>query len=446
MGTKSHITSAASGPPIAGSTDGRAADDRRGIGTGDVQMGALLGVLAVLIALACAAHIDPRVYDSFNIYFQADPPRVLSNMIERTSKWQNATVAHPIFPILSFSLVEILNWFGVPKLVAAQSLVTAAGAVTTVLLFLAIRGLGLSRGAAAGYVALFLTSATFMHWYAFIETFPFAGMSVAGMLCVLTRADTRSRLPWVLGSALTLGITLTNWSLALIAGAVRLAWRDFARTIGGGFLLVLALAVLQRKFFHGAFIFLFHPEGLARSARYNAVTMQGLGMPWDPWKSAQTALTAVGIAPEPYVETAQTDFGPWTIVNNQQAALMDMTALGLVAVCAWLFLLGLGCWGVFRAGPRRTMGLAVLAFCLTQIIFHSFYGEVTFLYAANYCPAMIALMAFGWFTPLRKMSVVAMATFVLCGGINNYRQFETAAALSQQVAIDRANGKALGAF
>jgi hypothetical protein len=412
----------------------------------DLATAIALAALAALISYACLSAIDPQVYDSFNIYFQADPPRVISNMTERESPWQNATFAHPIFSILSFTAVQPLRWGGLSPLLAVHALVIAAGSGSSAMIYLAIRALGLPWLPAAGFAAMFLSSAAYLHWYGFIETFPFAGLSVVAMILVLVRCESQRSWPWVVAASLTLGITITNFSMAMLAACARLSRRNMLAVLGASVLTVLGLAVIQRKLFHGAFIFLFHPDGLASAVRYNAATMQRLGMAWDPWVSARAALLMGGVVPPPSVEVQMTDFGPWTLVNNQHADWWNMPPTGIAAAAAWLILLGLGCWGVLRSGRFRRPGVAVMAFVTTQILLHSFYGEITFLYVADYCAAMIILMAYSWFTPLRRLVLPTILLFIFCGGINNFRAFLSAASLSRSVAIAKAEGHAFGAF
>jgi len=49
----------------------------------DYLLAVSLGLLATIIATWGCAQFDPRVYDHWNIYFQADPNRVLEDMTER---------------------------------------------------------------------------------------------------------------------------------------------------------------------------------------------------------------------------------------------------------------------------------------------------------------------------------------------------------------------------
>lgn len=389
--------------------------------------------------------IDPRIYDSFNIFFQADPPRVLSNMTERVSHWQNATSAHPLVPLLGLSLTKPLMLIGIPGILAVQFLLGVAAAGSAALMFLALRGLGLPKAASIVFTAVFLSSATFIHWYAFIETFAFAGLSVVGMFFVAIRVPGRSRLPWIVAAAATMAITITNWSLALMSGFMMLTRKQFATTASASFLLVLLIAIAQRKLVRGAFVFL-NPDGLERAGRYTGATMVRIGMEWSPWASLRSAAIGSAVVPPPVVEVSRTDYGPFTLVTNQFVPLAGMTVTGMIAAIAWVLLLGLGLWGAIRSSAHRRIALVIVTFIASQLALHSFYGEITFLYAADFLPAMVLLAGFGWLTPARPVAIGTALIFIVFGGINNGIQFDRAAALAQQIAIDKAQGRALGSF
>ncbi len=72
------------------------------------------------------------------------------------------------------------------------------------------------------------------------------------------------------------------------------------------------------------------------------------------------------------------------------------------------------------------------------------YGEITFLYAGNFFPALMLLTAFGWFTPVRTAVLGTALAFTLFAGINNHVEFQRAVRMSSAIAAHlAATGEAL---
>jgi hypothetical protein len=78
---------------------------------------------------------------------------------------------------------------------------------------------------------------------------------------------------------------------------------------------------------------------------------------------------------------------------------------------------------------------AVSVFLLGQFALHAVFGEVTFLYSANFFPALVLFTAFSWFSPLRIPAIVAAFAFVVAGGASNYTQFEAATRLANAILV-----------
>ncbi|MFT3964712.1 MAG: hypothetical protein QM690_02365 [Sphingobium sp.] len=411
----------------------------------DPAIALALGLCAAFISIRYGDLIDRRVYDSFNILFQSDPPRVISNMSERFSRWQNATAAHPLLPILGLPPVKLLARFGADPVTAIGRLLAIAAALSTACLYLSARGLGLDRRPATLLTGMFLASATFLHWYAIVESYAFAGLSVLLMLATGIRsAGRKAGLGWLVAASGTLAITITNWSLALLFAVFTLPRRRMLLMVGGSFAIVLALAIVQSRLFPGAFLFL-DPKGLARASQYNGLSMHRLGVEWNPLASLRSALFTSAVAPPPVIATVDTDFGPFTLVTNQFQPWRAMPWPGLAATGLWALLLAIGAWTALATRPRPATWPPLIGFALSQVAFHSVYGEITFLYSADFFPALLLLAGLGWHARrLRPLVEGAMLLFILVGGIHNSVQFRTAAQKAQTVAIAKAKGQAAG--
>jgi hypothetical protein len=414
-----------------------------GLSRTDLALAMALSLLAVAICVFNARALSPQVYDSFNIWFQSDPPRVISNMTERWSPMQNRTVAHPLFSITALSAVKALGVIGLGEMQAIGLLLLAAAAVSAGGFYSAMRLMGLTPVAAGGFTLALLGSAGFLHWYAVIETYAFSATSIVLML-IATCSLRRLPLPvWIVASAGSLSMLVTNWGLGLAAAFFRLRFRQFMLVTLGAFLLVSAGSAIQMKALHRASFWL-NPVNIAKEKTYSGPKMHAVGMRWDPWVSARNGIVMPGVVLPPVRDTMTTEIGPSTLVTNQFVPMHRLGVVGWMALAAWFVLLAGGVAGTIVDGQRRSIGIALLLFLASKIAFHAFYGEITFLYAADVVPVALAFAALGWFTPWRWMVGGALSLFIVAGAVHNEAQYLSAAKIANQIAVDKLHGRAFG--
>lgn len=409
----------------------------------DWYVAAAIGIAAACIILWNHAAIDPAVYRTYNIFFQADPPRVISNLTERWSHSQNRNVAHPLFSILGLCVVKAAGFVGIVPMHAIAALLAGMAAISAGAFLLAMRGLGMPLKAALGFTVAYVSGAAFLHWYAFPETYAASGTTVVVMIAILTCARGSSLWLWALGSAASLSMLLTNWSIGLAASIVRLRWNRFLMVTLAAFACVAALSFVQHKTLHNARFFL-DPVGIAREHTYSGLQMKRLGMRWNPVASFRNALITPAIVPVPEVVTEPTESGPFTMVTNQFVPLSRLGIMGGITLVAWIVLIAAGAQAAVSIPHLRRVGLPLIAFIAFQAAFHTIYGEIAFLYAADTLPAMMALAALGWFMPARKVVLAALLLFIGTASITNEVRFLRAAALSHDIAMDKQKGLAFG--
>lgn len=392
----------------------------------DIALAAVLFGLALAVAATAMSRIDPLAYNSFDLFFQADGPRTMSNMFDRWSVEQKRTHVHPIFSILTLPIATGLTRLGLSPLQAAQGLALGCAGLTTALIFMAGRGLGLPKLVSVLFGLVFVASATFIHWYAFVDTFAFAGLTIALVLWVLTSASSARWLLWILASAGALAITTTNWAFALVASFARLPRRLFLICNGAGLAAVVAMSLVQSATFPQARLF-FDPTALAGEVVFAQPHRQAQGVaPWTPLANLRSALITSAVTPTPVVEYAPNDVIPHWGVTNQHVSVWTTPPQGLVAVALWILLLMAGAWGAWRTTALRRVALALTAYLASQLALHIVYGEITFLYAAHFFPAMVGLAFFSWFSPLRRWVPWVCAAFVVLAGHSNATTFVAA--------------------
>lgn len=399
----------------------------------DVLIGSVLAVVAAAYAAAAFIAIDPRVYDSWNIYFQADGIRVLADMTDRFSdQWR--TNVHPLVPLLSYPLMHMLMGLGLSKLSAAAVLMVGCAALTTGLLYLALRGLRLTGFAASVFTSVFITSATFVHWFAYVETYAFAMLTTTAVIFVLINVRSGSLWIWTVASAGALSITLTNWVLAIAAGFFRLPLWDFVRTSVLALLLVALLVCAQKLVFAQAVLF-FNPYNLKADVAYTQVWQQSKGYAtWTPGDNIRNVLLTSAIALPTTTEISKAPVGDFTIVSSQHTPLSRMSLAGTIAAICWSLMLCAGVWGAILSIPHRAVTLPISIYVVFQTLFHSIYGEITFLYAGNFFPALLFMTAFGYLTPARNIVLGAAVLVAILGGVSNHTEFSNTVRMSSGIA------------
>jgi hypothetical protein len=359
-----------------------------------------------------------------------------------SAQWR--TAVHPIFSILTFAVMSAIMALGVGKIAAAGVLLMTSAAVSAALFYLTLRGLGLPFMGAIVLGSTFLASATFIHWYSYIETYAFAALTVVVSLFVLTRGRHTPRWGWFLASAGALSVTITNWGLPVAAAFFRLSLLSFIKITIWAFLLVAGIACVQRATFPTSRLF-FNPLAYTGEVHFLQPLLETQGATrWTPGLNMRSALITSAVVPPPEVEDAQTPVGVFRLVNNQYTPIARSSSIGFVALGCWLLLLVAGVWGAWREKGRRVAAIPIAIYLLFHLAICLVYGEITFLYAGNFFPALLMVAAFGWFTPIRKIVVVAAVGFVIFGGINNYTAFQRATQLSSEIAAHLATtGEAL---
>jgi hypothetical protein len=392
-------------------------------------------LLGLLVARHAHASLDANVYDYWNIWFQADPNRVLVDITDRTSE-QSRTGLHPAFSILNYPIMHALMALGADRLTAGALLASACGAAAGWFYVLALRALGLSLLAAAAFGLVFLATATSIHWLGLIETYAYAAATLSFALFVLTSRPAKAFWSWSLSSALVFGVTITNWAFPLAASFFRLRFPDFVKVSAAAVAVMFVIAAVQNVAFPAARMF-YRPYNVLAEVTSAQPFLEEHGVsPWTPLSNLRSFFLTSAVAPPPYVEEAPTIRGPFTLVNNQHSPLFGMPAIGLAATALWAALIGVGLWGAAAATALRPVAVPVVAYVGAQAALHTVYGEITFLYSANVLPCLAMIGAFGWFTPARRWVVVLAFAFAATAAVNNFAQLGAAAEMANGIAAE----------
>jgi hypothetical protein len=408
----------------------------------DMMLALLAAVLAAVLSLEASASFAPAFYQTGSrpnrIWFEADHTAVLVAIIVPRSVAQTRTNRHPLFLLLMAPMVRALTAGGLDPASAVRWMLASWAALASGLLFLALRGLGLPRAAGGLFTAVFLASATFVHWFAVLDTHPMAAVTMSLMLLILTGARSHRLWLWAAGSAATLAITFTNWSLGLVASLARLGFRRAAVTAASALAIVTVLALAQEFWFPVSAVF-FRPRALQAQGTFALLeTQHAIGADDGPDRFSPVTMAGArlrgllltsAVAPAPQLEFGTNPRRQRILVTNQYSPPGAYSANGWIALASWLVLVVAGVAGGCVNAERRRVFTAVCLFVVGQIVLHLLIGEVTFLYAPNVFGALVVLTAFSWFSPLRRPAIVAAVLFVVSGGWSNHAQFDAAVRL-----------------
>jgi hypothetical protein len=400
-----------------------------------VVTGLALG--AGLLALWCQDTLGSEIYAKrfFDLWFSADQPRVLGNLVD-PAYWDHRSYIHPLFKLAFYPLTKLLISTGLDSIRAAQTLVAASVSLAVPLFYAGLRGMRLPIAAALLFSACLFAGAALLHWAALTETYPFAFFSLSAMFAILT--CTRSKVLFLLGSLFTLTVTITNWSFGIAAAFFKLRFRSFLVVVGLTFFIAIALGYFQHAAFKDAkLLMFFNPANLSLESQWTQPALEKSGMlQWDPIANMRSLLIYSAVAPPPEQINRSDSWHQYRAVDNQSVPLTRFGPLSAAAAVAWSVMVIVGVWGGIGYQPGRREFLALTTFVLGQMALHLIYGDVVFLYSLHVFPVLLAIAAFGWFSPARLVSIGAALVFLIAAGLSNYHQFRAATEMAKAIISD----------
>ncbi len=393
----------------------------------DILIAALLMVFAGLELYHHMLQLNPAIIANRQIqdvWFESDLPRVFANLTDRSSDNTRLSV-HPLFSLLTFPFTKILHVLLRTDLVTtARIIIAMTSAFCMGALFSLLRLIGCRRLDATLLVMLALVSAAGRFWLVSPETYVFGLFTIllAMILVVLAQKQVFSPLWYVIVSALTLSMTITNWMIGILATVINFGWRESRRITTDAFCLVVLLWGVQKMFFPSAAFFLgSREEGrrvlLSGSGGFLGVTQSFI--------FHTMVMPAIKILESGYSDTP-------AIMHTQPSLPGSGSIWGVVAVLLWAVLLGLGGWALFTLKEQGRFRLFLGGAIAGQYLLHLVYGKETFLYALHFLPLFIALVALSLLTRLRLLTLFLVGALIISAGINNAQQFQKTVAFLQR--------------
>jgi hypothetical protein len=360
---------------------------------------------------------------SFNVWFQGDAPRVIANFTDLTKSFYRTSV-HPIAPVVTTSFVRFLELVGLSPAAAAKGLMYGVACLGPAIFYCALRLHGLPRLVAIVFTAVLITSAAFIYWAPAPELAMSAMVTIVVALAALAYKGELGLLTWIAISALTLSVTITNWTVGLIASFRKLPFFRFAKVSAAALALVMVISTVQYHVLPMAYRF--YTGGARHETDY---------FEFGPIAAVRSIFVTTISAPASMVEVQDGD----EVVTNQKSGLFDRTPAGIAVATAWLAVLGAGVWGGIRTFAVSPVPLGLAMMIAFQVVLHCLYGDPTIMYAPHFLPMIVMTAALSWFTPARWPALALAAFVAVAGGVDNFGQFKAAAALAQQVMDEGGN-------
>ncbi len=388
----------------------------------DTGLVCVLTVMAAIGSFTASGRLPQPVLEQescVNFWFEGDLPYVYNAMLDARNVHHRRSNRHPLFSLASYLPTKALRAMGVERSVAVRVVVSVVATLSLGALFLTLRCMGCRSLDATLFSLLAAVSAGAMFWFTVPETWSFGALTLLlALLVVAWDAPRTLSLGWyVIASAATLSMTLTNWMAGIFMTFLRFPWRRALQVTVLAFAIVAALWAVEKPLFP-ATQFLPQRQYIAAS-----VLQQDSG---GSLAIIRANLLHTMVMPMIGERVRDKDRGG-VQMSVQRAGAGSASPWGRLAVWLWGALLVLGAWGAVTLRPQRPLTLVVGLTLLGQLALHQVYGgEESFLYAAHFLPLLVVLAAFGTLTRARWVVVALAGALVVCAGMNNAHQFAMA--------------------
>ncbi|BAT53146.1 hypothetical protein NOS3756_21050 [Nostoc sp. NIES-3756] len=383
----------------------------------DILIVLVLAVLAGIFVYQGSQFVNPEIAKSYtiNVWFGADCPRVFDDMVHPGANHYRTKV-HPLFVILTLPLVFILQrGLDISEITSVTLVIATVASLWLGTFFIILRLIGCRRFDAILFSILAMTSAASVFWFVVPETYAFGSFSILIGLCLvaLTLHYSISDVWYVLVSAATFSITVTNWMVGILATLISHRWQRALQITVNAFCLVVVVWAVQKIIFPSVEFFL----GDREEKQY--VNMPGSGGPLTSIKSFifhSMVMPSFNILPNSLHPN-------WPLMSVQHSSPGSASIWGHIAVGLWAALLGLGIWALFTIKKHQKFRIVLGLTLLGQLGLHTVYGDETFLFSLHFAPLLVILVAFSTLTRARSLALVLTGMLVITGSVNNSWQF-----------------------
>ena len=394
----------------------------------DILLVIAIGLIAAILSYQAAQLINPAfIWDKQlgDGWFNNDTTRTFDDMSVYEAD-HHRTNLHPLIVALTMPIVYLVRTvFSVDPVTAVRLVLAGLTFLWFGSLYLLFRLIRIRRFDAILFTVLAGSSASAMFWFVMPETYPFGSYTLLLGLLLAAVAEYRQLSPlWYVGvGLLTLGITVTNWMVGIIATIVNYPWRKSLVILVQTYLLMVALVIAQKLIFpafNAGFIKLFLTAGdEAESTTSGTEALYGGAL-------NQIKCFIFDTIVLPKINLLDNQFAIGSKMSVALSPPGSATVWGSVAVVLWIALFSLGLWALFTLKQNRKFRLILGLSLLGQLALEMLYGDERFVHSIHFLPFLIVVAALSTLTKARVLALVLAAALVVSAGVNNTLQFAKA--------------------
>lgn len=391
----------------------------------DIAIVVVLAFVAGFALYQITERLYPLItdYQTMDVWFHTDAPRVFDDMTKYSAPHDRTSV-HPLFVLLVFPIVNFVKtaFFQTPT-TAVKIVLAGVASLWVSLLFVTFRLIGCQQLDAILFSILGAISAAAMFWLAIPDVYPFAGLTILLGLTFIALTEHRKLSPlwYVVVSALTLSITVTNWMLGIHWTIVNHPWKKALLITLKAWVLVVLLVLVQKVIFpttNAGFIKL-HSTIQGEEKYIQIKDFAGSLRVIQSFFFHTIVMPSVRMLNDPNLKLER--------LSAQISLPGSGSIWGSLATFLWIALLCLGLWGFFSIRKHLRLRVALGLTLLGQLALHLMYGtDETFLYTLHFAPLLLVLAALSTLTPARSLALVLTGMLVVSAGINNVMQLNQA--------------------
>ena len=362
-----------------------------------------------------------------NIWFDGDLPKMMQMLTRRFAHYPGFTVKHPLFWPTGCVVSYSLRILGVESLVQLRAFAAVVAAVWMGMMFMLFRIITGRRLDAAILSILAVSSASAMFWLPVPEVRALGAVTIIMGLCLAALRDQRvySSVSYVLVSAATLSMTVTNWMVGILVTFIGQSWWRALQLTVNAFFVVSILWGIQKYFIPSAQFF------LAFNHADEAFVL-------DPFSGGPLRVISSFVFHTmvmPAIQVLSTSDPLWYGMSTQHSMPGSGTLWGSIAVVLWIALLVIGTYGLIVVRQYRVLRMVLAIAIVGQLALHLLYGHETFLHSMHWLPLLLSVVALGTLTRLRMLTLILSVMLVITCGINNGMQLMKAIETVDQIAM-----------
>lgn len=356
-----------------------------------------------------------------NVYFQGDLPRVYENMTDRMSPGHYRVKVHPLISLQTFPPTFFLKKLGMGSFTAVRTVIALIAAIWGLCLYVLIRLIGCSRLIAVIFTILGFSCASAIFWLSVPESYGLGSISIMIALCfaALTNKKMFSDWSYIIVSAVTLSVTITNWMCGIFVTLINKPIKQAINITLISLSIVTIFWGLQKRFFPEAIFFigdneetsfLFYPTIERMLSVVNTFFFHPIMAP---------SINILG------------DNGEgWNIISFQKSVPGYDSILSFAGTAIWLSIFAIGLWALFSKKENSVFHISLGLTIIGQLLLHLVYGEETFLYSLHFLPLLLALAALGTLTKLRGLVILLVLILIPISATNNWQKFQEVNAIA----------------